>query len=138
MQRNHPPMIKGKRLRIYYMAQVAIQPPKFILFVNSPLLMSDSYKKYLYNQFREVYGFTGVPLIIQMKGKIKQKSERAKHDPGLEGPARRDPRDPKKVHATEDSNESSNEELFDEDDDEFDDDFDEEFSDLAFSEEDDQ
>ncbi len=48
-------MIGGKRLRIYYMAQVDIEPPKFILFVNSPHLMSDTYKKYLYNQFRETY-----------------------------------------------------------------------------------
>lgn len=90
MQRNHPPMLKGKRLRIYYMAQVAIQPPKFVLFVNSPLLMTESYKKYLYNQFREAYGFLGVPLIIQMKGKIKQRSERECHDPGLEGPSKRE------------------------------------------------
>lgn len=75
MQKNHPPMLKGKRLRIYYMAQVAVQPPKFILFVNSPLLMAETYKKYLYNQFRDAYGFTGVPLLIHMKGKQKDKSE---------------------------------------------------------------
>lgn len=92
MQRNHPPMLTGKRLRIYYMAQVASQPPKFILFVNSPSLMTESYKKYLYNQFREAYGFTGVPLLIHLKGKQKQKSERGRHDPGLEGPAMRAPR----------------------------------------------
>lgn len=72
MQKNHPPMIQGKRLRIYYMAQVAIQPPKFILFVNSPHLMADTYKKYLYNQFREVYNFTGVPILMHMKGKAKR------------------------------------------------------------------
>lgn len=75
MQRNHPPMLKGKRLRIYYMAQVAVQPPKFILFVNSPHLMAETYKKYLYNQFREAYGFTGVPLLIHLKGKQRDKAE---------------------------------------------------------------
>ncbi len=73
MQKNHPPMVMGKRLRVYYMAQVAIQPPKFILFVNNPTLMSESYKKYLYNQFREVYGFKGVPILIYLKGKAKSK-----------------------------------------------------------------
>jgi GTP-binding protein len=52
LERNHPPMLGGKRLRIYYMAQVAIQPPKFVLFVNFTNLMIESYKKYLYNQFR--------------------------------------------------------------------------------------
>jgi GTPase len=72
MQRNHPPMIMGKRLRIYYMAQVGIQPPKFILFVNYPNLMTDTYKKYLYNQFRETYHFTGMPILMFLKGKEKK------------------------------------------------------------------
>lgn len=71
LQKNHPPMLQGKRLRIYYMAQVAIQPPKFILFVNYPNLMVESYRKYLYNQFRETYGFIGVPILMHMKGKEK-------------------------------------------------------------------
>lgn len=115
MQRNHPPMLKGRRLRIYYMAQVSIQPPKFILFVNSPLLMSESYKKYLYNQFRETYGFLGVPIIIQMKGKLKQKSEKERHDPGLEGPARRDPRPAKPAYVEA---HEENEDFFDDEDDE--------------------
>lgn len=75
LQKNHPPMIQGKRLRIYYMAQVGVQPPKFILFVNYPNLMLESYKKYLYNQFRETYGFIGVPLILHMKGKKKSTKE---------------------------------------------------------------
>lgn len=73
LQKNHPPMIQGKRLRIYYMAQVAIQPPKFIVFVNYPNLMTDTYKKYLYNQFRDTYGFTGVPILMHLKGKAKSK-----------------------------------------------------------------
>lgn len=72
LQRNHPPMLGGKRLRIYYMAQVDIQPPKFILFVNHVDLMTDTYKKYIYNQFRESYAFTGVPLLIHLKGKEKR------------------------------------------------------------------
>ena len=69
-------MIMGKRLRVYYMAQVAVQPPKFIFFVNIPTLMTESYKKYLYNQFREKYGFSGVPLLFYLKGK-KPKRESA-------------------------------------------------------------
>lgn len=69
LQRNNPPMIMGKRLRIYYMAQVSINPPKFVFFVNYPNLMSEGYKKYLYNQFRETYGFTGVPILFFLKGK---------------------------------------------------------------------
>ena len=76
LQRNHPPMIMGKRLRIYYMAQVDVEPPKFILFVNYPNLMTETYKKYLYNQFRETYGFSGVPLTLHLKGKKKAKAEK--------------------------------------------------------------
>jgi GTP-binding protein len=79
LQRNHPPMIQGKRLRIYYMAQVAINPPRFILFVNYPNLMADSYKRYLYNQFREAYAFTGVPILIHLKGKVKKEKREIAH-----------------------------------------------------------
>lgn len=72
IQRTHPPMIKGKRLRIYYMAQIDINPPKFVLFVNKPELFTDTYKRYLYNQFREEWQFTGVPLNFFVRGKAKR------------------------------------------------------------------
>jgi GTP-binding protein len=69
LQKYHPPLMIGKRLRIYYMTQVETNPPKFILFVNNPTLMTDTYKKYLLNQFREVYGFSGCPLALELRGK---------------------------------------------------------------------
>lgn len=75
LQRNHPPMIGGKRLRIYYMTQIAVQPPQFATFVNFPNLMADTYKKYLYNQFRDKFGFTGVPIRLYLKGKKRTKAE---------------------------------------------------------------
>ena len=75
MQRNHPPMITGKRLRIYYMAQVGAAPPTFVMFVNYPKLMTGFYKKYLYNQFRKKYKFTGVPIPFYLKGKKKGNRE---------------------------------------------------------------
>ena len=62
-------MLNGKRLRIYYMAQVDSQPPKFVLFVNYSKLMSKTYQKYIYNQMRERYGFTGAPLVLKLKDK---------------------------------------------------------------------
>lgn len=71
MQKNHPPMISGKRLRIYYLAQVGVQPPTFVLFVNYPNLMSADYQKYLYNQLREAYNFSGVPIKLYLRGKQK-------------------------------------------------------------------
>jgi GTPase len=75
-QKYHPPMIQGRRLRVYYMTQVQVYPPRFIMFVNEPSLMLETYKKYMVNQFREQYQFTGVPLFFELKGKNqKQDSE---------------------------------------------------------------
>jgi GTP-binding protein len=85
MQKIHPPMIQGKRLRIYYMAQVAVQPPKFVFFVNIPTLMTEAYKKYLYNQFREKYGFMGVPILFYLKGKKKPQTDQVKTVKDREG-----------------------------------------------------
>lgn len=69
VQRVHPPMYLGKRLRIYYMTQAQISPPRFVFFVNRPDLMMESYKKYLINQFRETYNFSGCPLFFELRGK---------------------------------------------------------------------
>ncbi|HEV3269970.1 MAG TPA: ribosome biogenesis GTPase Der [Candidatus Rhabdochlamydia sp.] len=73
VQKYHPPMIDGKRLRIYYMAQIGVQPPRFVLFVNKPELMLDSYKKYLINQFRLQYGFLGSPIEFILRGRKERK-----------------------------------------------------------------
>lgn len=70
LQTYHPPMLGGKRLRIYYVAQVGVLPPKFVFFVNRPELMVDSYKKYLVNAFRKSFPFAGVPLQFSCRGKI--------------------------------------------------------------------
>jgi GTP-binding protein len=75
MQKVHPPMIQGKRLRIYYMTQVSTQPPKFVLFVNHPERMTLAYKRYLINEFRQMYQFTGVPLFFSLKAKTEQTAE---------------------------------------------------------------
>lgn len=72
IQKYHPPMIDGKRLRIYYMAQVDVQPPRFVLFVNQPDLMVDSYQKYMLNQFREAYQFSGAPIEFVLKGRARR------------------------------------------------------------------
>lgn len=71
-QKTNPPMIRGKRLRVYYMTQVSIQPPRFVLFVNYLDLMIDSYKRYLYNQFREKFPFTGAPVNFHLRKKIQR------------------------------------------------------------------
>jgi GTPase len=62
MAMNQPPSDKGKRLKIFYMTQVSIKPPTFILFINDKELMHFSYTRYLENQIREAFGFKGTPL----------------------------------------------------------------------------
>jgi len=69
VQLNHPPMITGKRLRIYYLTQVTTCPPRFTLFVNHAHLMTESYRKYLINQFRKHYVFAGAPLVFHLRSK---------------------------------------------------------------------
>ena len=57
-----PPTDKGKRLRIYYITQVAIKPPTFVLFVNSKDLAHFSYIRYIENKLREAFNFDGTPI----------------------------------------------------------------------------
>lgn len=57
-----PPTDKGKRLRLYYITQVAVKPPTFVIFVNDKELMHFSYTRYIENQIRDAFGFKGTPL----------------------------------------------------------------------------
>lgn len=57
-----PPSDRGRRLKIYYMTQVAVKPPAFVLFVNDKELMHFSYVRYLENRIRDAFGFRGTPL----------------------------------------------------------------------------
>jgi GTP-binding protein len=57
-----PPSDKGKRLRLYYITQVAVKPPTFVIFVNDKELMHFSYTRYIENKIREAFGFKGTAL----------------------------------------------------------------------------
>ena len=57
-----PPSDKGKRLKLYYITQVSVKPPTFVIFVNDKELMHFSYTRYLENKIREALGFRGTPL----------------------------------------------------------------------------
>lgn len=73
MAMNQPPSDKGKRLKIFYMTQVSIKPPTFVLFVNEKSLMHFSYQRYIENQIREAFGFKGTPIhfiVREKKGKM--------------------------------------------------------------------
>lgn len=66
-----PPSDKGKRLKLFYMTQVAVKPPTFVIFVNDKELMHFSYVRYIENQIRNAFAFRGTPL----KFIIRERSE---------------------------------------------------------------
>jgi GTP-binding protein len=69
-----PPSDKGRRLKIYYMTQVSVKPPTFVIFVNDKRLMHFSYTRYLENKIREAFGFSGTSL----KFLIRERKEKDK------------------------------------------------------------
>ena len=67
--RVQPPTDKGRRLKIYYMTQVGIRPPHFVTFCNDKQLFHFSYRRYLENQIRSVFGLEGTPIIMTVRQK---------------------------------------------------------------------
>ena len=68
-----PPSDKGRRLKIFYITQVSVKPPAFVIFVNDKKLMHFSYTRYIENKIREAFGFAGTPL----KFIIREKKEKS-------------------------------------------------------------
>src|SRR6266513_3100668 len=70
---NSPPMVSGKRLKLFYAAQASgkedrdIQPPEFVLFVNDPRLLSQTYTRYLEARIRKAQPFPGLPIILTLR-----------------------------------------------------------------------
>ncbi len=69
--RVQPPSDKGRRLKIYYMTEISVAPPTFVIFCNNADLFHFSYQRYIENQLRQVFGFKGTPIRLI----IRQKSE---------------------------------------------------------------
>ena len=67
--RVQPPTDKGKRLKIYYMTQVGVKPPHFVIFCNDAQLFHFSYQRYIENQIRATFGLTGTPVRITIRQK---------------------------------------------------------------------
>lgn len=64
-----PPASKGRRLKVLYATQVSVRPPTFAVFVNDPELMHFSYERYLENQLREAFGFSGTPVRLEVRAR---------------------------------------------------------------------
>lgn len=65
--RHHPPVHKGRQVKLYYAAQSAVRPPTFVLFSNAPEGVHFSYKRYLINQFREHFQLPSVPIKLRIQ-----------------------------------------------------------------------
>ncbi len=66
---NQPPSDKGKRLKIYYMTQASVKPPRFIVFINDEELAHFSYMRYLENTIRKHFNFEGTPIKMEVRQK---------------------------------------------------------------------
>lgn len=74
--RQQPPTKRGKRLKIRYASQVAVDPPKFLFHVNDVELVHFSYERYLENQIRAVYPFPGTPIQMSFRASSDEREER--------------------------------------------------------------
>ncbi|MCR4929250.1 MAG: ribosome biogenesis GTPase Der [Lachnospiraceae bacterium] len=68
-----PPTDKGKRLKLFYITQVAVKPPTFVIFVNDKELMHFSYTRYIENRIRDTFGFRGTPLKFIIRERQEEK-----------------------------------------------------------------
>lgn len=75
VQRHHPPSTQGRPLRIYYVTQAETNPPTFVFFVNDPELLHFSYRRYLENQLRNVFGFEGTAIRLQFRARTTDRGE---------------------------------------------------------------
>ncbi len=75
-ERQPPPLHKGRAVRIHYLTQARVRPPTFILWANHPDGVSPSYQRFLVNQLRQAYGFSGTPLRLQVKAKSGDRRKR--------------------------------------------------------------
>ena len=65
--RNQPPVVRGRRGKLYYVTQAEVRPPVFVCFVNDPAKFSNTYMRYLENTLRSKYEFDGVPLRLELR-----------------------------------------------------------------------
>jgi len=69
IQKQPPPLHKGKAVRIFYITQASVAPPTFVLFCNLPSAISDNYQRYIQNQLGEAFGFRGMPIKLKLRAR---------------------------------------------------------------------
>jgi GTP-binding protein len=72
-----PPSFRGRVLKGHYVTQASVAPPEFVFFVNDPELLHFSYERHLENSLRAAFGFTGTPLKLVFRKRVKQDQRKA-------------------------------------------------------------
>ncbi|MBV8171745.1 MAG: ribosome biogenesis GTPase Der [Candidatus Eremiobacteraeota bacterium] len=72
-----PPSFRGRVLTCHYVTQPGVAPPQFVFFVNDPQLVHFSYERHLENSLREAFGFTGTPIRLAFRARVRQDTKRA-------------------------------------------------------------
>ncbi len=75
MARHAPPSERGRALKVYYTTQATTAPPTFVFFVNNPQLLHFSYERYLENQLRAAFGFSGTPIKLVFRPREKDRTQ---------------------------------------------------------------
>ena len=94
---NPPPLTRGRRLKLFYGAQASgkgerqLQPPEFVLFVNDPRLMNETYRRYLEGRIRKAEPYPGLPIILTLRPRARNMPETSRrlHSSGKASPRRR-------------------------------------------------
>jgi GTP-binding protein len=91
-ERTPPPMVRGRRPKLFYATQAAIAPPTFVFFASDAAAVHFSYRRYLENRLREAFGFDGTPIRLVFRDRVSVKLPRRKRGSSAAGgakPARR-------------------------------------------------
>jgi GTP-binding protein len=73
LERHPPPTMDNRSVRLYYVTQVSAAPPTFVVASNYPERVHFSYRRYVINQLRERFGFTGTPVRVMYRGRDKRR-----------------------------------------------------------------
>jgi hypothetical protein len=83
--RQEPPMVKGKRPKLFYATQVAVAPPTFVFFAREAGSVHFSYRRYLENRLRDVFGFLGTPIRLVFRERVTSREPRPRGGAGRKG-----------------------------------------------------
>jgi GTPase len=85
VERQPPPMVRGRRTKLRYGTQAGINPPTFVFFATDPSSLHFSYRRYLENRLRDALEFTGTPIRLFFREQVREKRPRKRRAPGRKG-----------------------------------------------------